>query len=149
MAKSKSKQKSKKAEHYPTYVQKVKGKGWGAFCPRKIPKGTVFDVTTLLVLTAKEAKLMSGSSLEPYWYEFGTKGRAIALGLGSIMNHSDKPNCSYHFSKKRRTLRFFALQDIPPNEELTHDYGWTSAAYKAYGIIRHQEPKKKKRRKRR
>ena len=126
----------KRAINYPTYVKRTRGKGWGAYCSKRIPKGTIFNVTTLLVLTATEAKLMSGSSLEPYWYEFGSKGRAIALGLGSIMNHSDHPNCSYHFAKKRRTLSFYALRDIPAHQELTHDYGWSSASYKAYGISR-------------
>lgn len=135
----------KRATYYPTYEKRIPGKGWGAFCPRRIPKGAIFNVTTLLVLTAREARAMSGSSLEPYWYEFGSKGRAIALGLGSIMNHSDQPNCSYRFSKKRRTLSFYALRDIPPHEELTHDYGWGSAAYRAYGINRNKPADKKHR----
>ncbi|MGZ3693810.1 MAG: SET domain-containing protein-lysine N-methyltransferase [Bdellovibrionota bacterium] len=133
----------KKPVHYPTYVHRIKGKGWGAFCSKRIPKGKIFNVTTLLVLTVREAKLMSGSSLEPYWYQFGTKGRAIALGLGSILNHSDKPNCSYHFSEKKRTLSFYALKDIPPHEELTHDYGWTSVAYKNFGVQRDLPSKNK------
>jgi SET domain-containing protein len=139
----KKKRKKESPVYYPTYVKRVRGKGWGAFCPKRIPKGTVFNVTTLLVLPASEAKQMSGSSLEAYWYEFGSRGRALALGLGSIMNHSDEPNCSYHFSKKKRTLRFYALRDIPPHEELTHDYGWSSAAYKAYGVNRHMPVKKR------
>lgn len=133
-----------KTIHYPTYVKRIRGKGWGAFCSKRIPKNKVFNVTTLLVLSGREARLMSGSSLEPYWYEFGTKGRAIALGLGSILNHSDKPNCSYHFSKVKRTLSFYALRDIPAHEELTHDYGWNSAAYKAFGIKRNLPEKKKR-----
>lgn len=125
-----------KTTHYPTYVKRIRGKGWGAFCSKKIPKGKIFNVTTLLVLSAREAKLMSESSLEAYWYEFGARGRAIALGLGSILNHSDEPNCSYHFSKKKRTLSFYAIKNIPAHEELTHDYGWKSDAYEAYGVLR-------------
>jgi SET domain-containing protein len=126
---------------YPLYQKKLKGKGWGAFCTRAIRKGTIFNITSLLPLTANEAKLMSGSSLEPYWYAFGARGRAIALGLGSIMNHSNKPNCSYYFSKARRTLSFYALRSIPANEELTHDYGWSKSSYEAYGVV---EPGTKK-----
>jgi SET domain-containing protein len=133
----------KNIKQFPFYVKKVRGKGWGAFSSKKIPKGTIFNVTPLLVLTVREANLMSGSSLEPYWYQFGTKGRAIALGLGSIMNHSHEPNCSYRFSKKKRTLSFYALKDIPAHEELTHDYGWTSTAYRDFGISRNK-PKKKR-----
>lgn len=135
---------------FPLYQKKLRGKGWGAFCTRRIPKGTVFNITSLLPLTAKEARLMSGSSLEPYWYAFGTRGRAIALGLGSIMNHSDEPNCSYHFSRIKRTLSFYALRAIPAHEELTHDYGWTKSSYEAYGVVgKKPEKKTSSRRKRR
>lgn len=139
---------SKKAENttrYPTYVKRVAGKGWGAFCTKKIPAKAIFSISPLLVLSGREARVMSESSLEAYWYQFGTKGRALALGLGSIMNHSDQPNSSYHFSKKNKTLSFFALRDIPAHEELTHDYGWASAAYEAYGITRNLPRKSRKR----
>jgi SET domain-containing protein len=136
-----------KVIHYPTYVSRIKGKGWGAFCSKKIPKGTIFNVSTLLVLSVQEAKLMSGSSLEPYWYEFGKRGRAIALGLGSILNHSDQANCSYHFSEKKRTLSFYALKDIPPHKELTHDYGWSAVAYRDFGVTRDLPVKKTKKKK--
>ncbi len=127
----------KKATHYPTYVKRIRGKGWGAFCAKKIPKGKPFHVSTLLVLTRREANLLTDSSLEPYWYEFGKDGRrrAIALGLGSILNHSGEPNCSFHFSEKKRTITFYALRDISPHEELTHDYGWDSGSYAKYGVV--------------
>jgi SET domain-containing protein len=123
-----------KAVHYPTYVKRIRKKGWGAFCSKKIPKGTIFHVSTLLVLTKRESRLMSGSSLEPYWYAFSGDRRAIALGLGSILNHEGEANCSYHFSKVKRTLSFYALRDIPAHQELTHDYGWSSKSYRDFGI---------------
>lgn len=146
MAKKKISKKSATTARYPTYVKRVAGKGWGAFCTKKIPAKAVFSISPLLVLSGREARIMSESSLEAYWYQFGTKGRALALGLGSIMNHSDEPNCSYHFSKRNKTLSFFALRDIPAHEELTHDYGWASAAYEAYGITRNLPKKKRSRR---
>ncbi len=119
---------------YPIYVKRIRGKGWGAFCAKKIPRNADFNVTPLLVLTTREAKLMADSSLEPYWYAFGSRGRALALGLGSIMNHSSTPNCSFHFSKTRRTLTFFSLKTIPAHSELLHDYGWSQEAYEEEGV---------------
>lgn len=135
---------SKRASSYPTYLKKIRGKGWGAFCAKKIRKNAVFEVSPLLPLTVRESRLMSGSSLEPYWYEFGSQGRALALGLGSTMNHSDEPNCSFYYSKTKRTLTFYALRDIPPGEELTHDYGWSDSSYRAYGVSREAEDEKPK-----
>ena len=130
-----------KVVHYPTYVKKIRGKGWGAFCTKRIPKGKIFSVSPLLVLTRRESKLMDESTLDSYWYEFGSDGRrrAIALGLGSILNHADKPNCSYHMSQTRRTLSFYALRDIPAHEELTHDYGWVADSYDKYGVRRNKK----------
>lgn len=122
--------------HFPTYIKRVRGKGWGAFCSVPIPKGAVFSVSTVIVLSGREANLMDGSSLEPYWYAWGTRGRAIACGLGSILNHSDKPNCSYRLSKRKRTISFYAIRDIPAHEELTHDYGWPSESYECFGVTR-------------
>ena len=119
---------------YPVYVKRVRGKGWAAFCAKKIPIYTDFNVTPLLVLTAKQTKLMADSILESYWYDFGPRQRAIALGLGSIMNHSSNPNCSFHFSATKRTLTFFSLEEIPAHTELTHDYGWAARAYEEEGI---------------
>ena len=131
---------------YPFYVKRIRGKGWGAFCAKKIPYNADFNVTPLLVLTAREVKLMAGSTLEIYWYEFGKKRCALGLGLGSIMNHSSTPNCSFHFSKAKRTLTFFALKTIPAHTELTHDYGWTQENYEDQKIK--VPPPEKKTRKR-
>lgn len=119
---------------YPTYVKRVRGRGWCAFCAKKIRKGSIFHVSPLLVISVREARMMSGSALEPYWYEYGPRGRAIAMGLGSILSHSNEPNCSYHFSKTKRTLSFYALRDIPAHEELTHDYGWPKTTYRKFGV---------------
>jgi SET domain-containing protein len=121
---------------YPTYIKRLKGKGWAAFCAKPIRKGAVFHICPLLTLSGPEAKRVARSNLEPYWYEWGTRGRAIALGLGCILNHSDQPNCSYRISKKNRTFSFYALRNIPAHEELTHDYGWGEKAYHSYGVKR-------------
>lgn len=114
---------------YPLYLKRIRGKGWGAFCAKKIPRHADFDVTPLLVLSVRESKALAGSKLEDYWYDFDKNRRAIALGLGSMMNHSSKPNCSFHFSKTKRTLTFFSLKNIPAHTELTHDYGWAPEIY--------------------
>lgn len=119
---------------YPVYLKRIRGKGWGVFCAKKIPCHAEFNVSPLLVLTKREAKLMADSVLETYWYDFSKGRRAIALGLGSTMNHSSNPNCSFHFSEVKRTLTFFALETIPAHTELTHDYGWTAEAYEEEGI---------------
>lgn len=50
------------------------------------------------------------------------KAYAIALGYGSLYNHSTKPNVRYVWDDG--VLSFIALRDIKVCEELTIDYGY-------------------------
>ena len=47
---------------------------------------------------------------------------AIALGYGSLYNHSDTPNLRYEADPDSNTIRFVALRIIDPGEQLTIDY---------------------------
>jgi hypothetical protein len=59
------------------------------------------------------------------WSEVMEDGRslnAIALGLGTVLNHSNAPNVGVTFDQNPDRLDFYALRDIAPGEQLTHDY---------------------------
>ena len=45
----------------------------------------------------------------------------MALGYGSLYNHSDRPNARYH-DEGGRTKVFTAIRDIGPGEEITVNY---------------------------
>lgn len=49
-------------------------------------------------------------------------GIAIALGYGSIYNHSDRPNVIYEADAKNKILKFKARRAIDPGEQLTIHY---------------------------
>lgn len=48
---------------------------------------------------------------------------ALALGIPSLMNHSETPNVGAVLDYSKLTIRFYALRFIQANEELTLDYG--------------------------
>lgn len=46
----------------------------------------------------------------------------VALGFGSIYNHTDNPNAMYKEHEKELTIDFIALRDIQKDEEITVNY---------------------------
>ncbi len=54
-----------------------------------------------------------------------TKSRirhALALGYGSLYNHSDTPNLRYEADENTNTIQFIAIRDISASEQLFISY---------------------------
>ena len=47
----------------------------------------------------------------------------LALGVGSLFNHSQTPNLDYRIDHGQRIIRYFTARNILPDEELTIYYG--------------------------
>lgn len=45
---------------------------------------------------------------------------AILLGYGSVYRRSDSPNINWSYDSTSKLYRFYAVQDIMPNQELTY-----------------------------
>jgi SET domain-containing protein len=100
-------------------VKRVKGKGRGVFARRAIRAGTVIERVPVLVLPYTEDEWES--QLTPYYFTWGEDTVALALGYGSLYNHSYRPNARYD-DVGPRTKVFTALRDIRPGEEITVNY---------------------------
>jgi len=103
-------------------VKRVKGKGRGVFARRPIRKGEVIETCPVLVLTdAEYADGLARTALANYCFAWGKGKVALALGFGSLYNHSYRPNARY-LDVGPRTKEFTALRDIAPGEEITVNY---------------------------
>jgi SET domain-containing protein len=62
--------------------------------------------------------------LHEYLYGWSDDGSevAIPLGYGSLYNHSDEPNASYHRNRSRNAIDFIATKFIAAGEEITISY---------------------------
>ncbi len=102
-------------------IRNTRGKGRGVFARVLIPEGTVFERVPLLVIPA--AEVLEGEDsrvLQDYVFEY-KKDVALALGYGSLYNHSYSPNARYD-DAGRQIKEFRALRDIHPGEEITINY---------------------------
>lgn len=103
-------------------VKTIKGKGRGVFARELIKAGTLFERVPLLVIPAKEVlECEHGGFLSQYVFEYGKGHVALALGFGSLYNHSFQPNARYDDAGKQ-VKEFRALRDIKPGEEITINY---------------------------
>jgi SET domain-containing protein len=103
-------------------VRRVKGKGRGVFARRAIPEGEVIETCPVLVLPAGQVgDDPARSALAGYTFVWGRGTVALALGYGSLYNHSFQPNARYE-DVAGRTKRFVALRDIAAGEEITVNY---------------------------
>jgi uncharacterized protein len=101
-------------------VKRAVGKGRGVFARRAIRKGEVFETCPVLVLPAGSIEDFS-AGLGPYVFLWGEGKLALALGHGSLYNHSYRPNARYS-DVGPQSKAFTALRDIAPGEEITVNY---------------------------
>ncbi|HEY2727607.1 MAG TPA: SET domain-containing protein, partial [Parafilimonas sp.] len=99
-------------------------RGRGVFTAKNISKGTVIEISPVIVLSEKERKTIEKTLLFHYIFEWGNdkKKAAMALGYISLYNHSYDANCEYEmeFGKKMMTIK--TVRDIKKGEELFINY---------------------------
>lgn len=109
-------------------VRETKEKGRGVFARAKIRSGETIEICPVRTFDEEEKRVLDefdGMIPEFYfvWDEENPKEcAAIVLGFGSIYNHSADPNMDCEKDFEQKTIRFYALRDIEPGEELTFDY---------------------------
>jgi SET domain-containing protein len=103
-------------------VKQIKGKGRGVFARRLIYDGEVIERVPVLVLPIGESRTASGTTpMSDYCFDWGRGTVAVALGYGSLYNHSYQPNARYD-DEKGQIKVFMAIRDIALGEEILVNY---------------------------
>jgi SET domain-containing protein len=105
-------------------VANFPGKGRGVVALRTFAAGELIERAPVIALPAEETPRIRETRLAHYYYEWGEDctQAAIALGYGSLYNHSYTPNARYEFREAEECLEFFALRAIEPGEEILVNY---------------------------
>ena len=98
--------------------------GRGVYARCDIKKGEIIERCPIIEVPKHDVSKLKESILVTYFFYFGTSKQrlAIALGFGSIYNHSHKPNTTYKIKSKEKLIDFVALTDIKKNDEITFNY---------------------------
>ncbi|KZF25736.1 protein methyltransferase [Xylona heveae TC161] len=107
-------------------------KGRGVFSTVDIARGTVIDISPVLILEPED-KALESKQLYNYTYNWpyseGETGKttmrqAVILGLGSMFNHSNfAQNVGFTRDPSKLVIVYTALRDIKAGEELCISYG--------------------------
>ena len=99
-------------------AKQTRDRGRGVFARQFIPAETVFERVPVLVVPVAE---IGAEQLADYAFSWGRGTVALALGYGSLYNHSYTPNARYQ-DVGRCTKEFVAIRDIAAGEEITVNY---------------------------
>lgn len=105
-------------------VRPVQGKGRGVFATQEIFAGETIEVADVIVVSSTERPLLEVTVLDQYLFAWGNDEReaAVALGYGSLYNHSPHPNAKHVMNIETSTISFIALCDIKADDEITINY---------------------------
>ncbi|WP_444888285.1 SET domain-containing protein-lysine N-methyltransferase [Microbulbifer sp. JMSA008] len=99
--------------------------GRGVFSGRSFSEGEEIEETPVFILSKEHPELPKEFQNRVFRWDLmtnTTSGPAIALGFGSLYNHSEQPNVIYLANNNDKTLKFRARRDIIKGEQLTIHY---------------------------
>lgn len=103
-----------------TEVRKVRGMGRGVFALSRIPAETLIEQCPVILFNHKE-----GSKVNPtqeYSFRWTPDKVAIALGNGSLYNHSYEPNARTYKDSRDMAILIVSLRPIKPGEQILINY---------------------------
>ena len=107
-------------------VRHLEGKGRGVFASRKILAGEIIESTPVILIPSEEWPHIEPTVLALYIYNFGPTAEqehaAIALGYGSLYNHSYSPNAQLEQMPDELMMEIIAIKDIEADEQITINY---------------------------
>lgn len=106
----------------PIIMKDTEKYGRGIFAIRNIKKGEFIEEAPVIVIPINEWKLMKKKNILSNYIFRWEEDKALALGYGSLYNHSYTPNARYHTNIENQSIDFYAREDIQEKEEITVNY---------------------------
>lgn len=104
-------------------VKKTKKFGRGVYATKNIKSGEVIESSPVVILDSWESDRITSTVINRYVFAWKNIS-ALALGFGSIFNHSEDNNVSYRCNYKKNTIDFKTIRDIKKDDQLFIDYGY-------------------------
>ena len=106
------------------YVAPSPKHGKGVFTSEDIPKDSLLEICPIILIPPEDMPLIEKTVIYNYFFTWGEddKSGAIALGFGSIYNHSTTPNAYYLVDYDEGTVLVYANKDILAGDEICFNY---------------------------
>lgn len=113
------------SQHIPSiFVAPSSLHGLGVFTGAAISANSIIEICPILYLPRDEIATLQSTIINDYYFEWDEdlEAGALALGYGSIYNHSFEPNACYDVDMEERTIYISAYRDIASGDEITINY---------------------------
>ncbi len=104
------------------YIAHTDQKGRGVYTALEIPKDTPIETCPIITIPLDQARLLDQTTLYNYYFIWSDDTLAIALGYGSLYNHSGTPNARVVYDFESEEIVIEATRDIQSGEEITINY---------------------------
>lgn len=102
-------------------IKDSENKGKGVFAAENIKKGEIIEIAPILVLQFEDF-VDTKWNLSFEYYFWMDNEVILALGYGSLYNHSEKNNAEYKIDLKTKSITFTANKDVKKGEEILFNY---------------------------
>lgn len=106
------------------FILKTEKRGRGVYTSITIEKGDMIEICPLIIIPPKEVEVIHQTVLHDYYFLW-TKpenSACIALGFGSLYNHSSENNAEVFMDIEMNEIEFRASRKINAGTEILIDY---------------------------
>jgi uncharacterized protein len=111
---------------------KIKNADRGVYASCDIKKNEIIEICPVVQVSEHDTANLKESILNTYFFYFGKNNKRllVALGFGSIYNHSHKQNAKYKIKPMENIIEFIAISNIKKDEEITIHYNVSNPSTK-------------------
>ena len=116
--------KVKKVHPGNIFIKETKDKGRGVFAGKDIEVGEIIEICPVLRVPEDQSVFMDGTVIDSHWFEAGDieDTYLVALGFGSLYNHSYRPNAYYVIYEEINLICYYARRKIRKGREIIVNY---------------------------
>lgn len=106
------------------YIVDDSEKGRGVYTALALTAGSTIEICPVIVVPREQVEALHHTLLHDYYFTWpdGNDSIALALGYGSLYNHSSTPNALFIMDLPRQEMIVACKVDIAAGEEITIDY---------------------------
>lgn len=92
------------------------------FAAKDLKKGEVIERCPVILVDIKDEPHLEATAIKHYYFEWNPEYNAVALGYGSLYNHSYDANANFSLDFQNKQIVFIAVKDIKEGEEIFINY---------------------------
>lgn len=98
--------------------------GRGVFVGEDLPANSIIEICPVIILSEMDKEKVHETFLHDYYFLWGAdeKQAAIALGYGSLYNHSYSPNAQFIANIEEESITIESIAPIEAGSEITINY---------------------------